>query len=140
MYIDFKKICKEYLKETKKKQYEKYGFVEFQEFREIVIENIQKLDNMREELMYYKFIYQNKEMRFYHVAAEIKEVSISAIAILGFCITMDSIWGKYNTQHFLFGFALIVLYCSVEISIFQYKKLDYFLYEVFKSIDEKDLK
>lgn len=140
MYIDFKKICKEYLKEAKKKQYEKYGFVEFQEFREIVIANIRKLDNMREELMYYKFIYQNKEMKFYHIAAEIKDVAISAIAILGFYITIDSMRGTYNEQHFLFGFALIILYCGVEISILQYSKRDYFLYEVFKSIDEKDLK
>ena len=56
MYIDFKKNCKEYLKEAKKKGYQKYGFVEFQEFRGIVITSLQKLNNPLEELLYYKFV------------------------------------------------------------------------------------
>lgn len=60
MYIDFKKNCKEYLKEAKKKGYQKYGFVEFQEFRGIVITSLQKLNNPLEELLYYKFVYQKK--------------------------------------------------------------------------------
>ncbi len=139
MYIDFKKNCKEYQKEAKKKGYQKYGFVEFQEFRGIVITSLQKLNNPLEELLYYKFVYQKKEMRFYHIATELKEVAISGIAILSFYMTVASMLGEHSMKYLSFGYALIMLYCGVEMSIFQYSKIDYFLCEIFASISERDL-
>lgn len=103
MYIDFKKNCKEYLKEAKKKGYQK------------------------------------KEMRFYHIATELKEVAISGIAILSFYMTVASMLGEHSMKYLSFGYALIMLYCGVEMSIFQYSKIDYFLCEIFASISERDL-
>lgn len=89
--------------------------------------------------MYYKFVYQKKEMRFYHIATELKEIAISGIAILSFYMTVASMLGEHSMKYLSFGYALIMLYCGVEMSIFQYSKIDYFLCEIFASISERDL-
>lgn len=78
-------------------------------------------------------------MRFYHIATELKEVAISGIAILSFYMTVASMLQGHSMKYLPFGYALVMVYCGVEISILQYKKIDNFLCEVFESISERDL-